>query len=340
MSILQTSLSIQTLPQHLSFSKALTGPTLLFLRPKLSCPSLQTQPITPEKTTTIRMGGGPRTFPGGVSKWQWKRMQANKAKQLLKARLLRERQIYEMRKRAELKAAVSELERPWEVVERAPNLFSVGADEQLKVLADRFQKPGGFDMWTERDGPQLFETVDELHSARFFPKGVVHSIKPYRRNAALDELNGVQKNLGSDSENGGAVREQRNGRRSDKRSSGRKLRGGSGIQLEGEELDISQTEASYRKDNGEVPGVNGRSGTRNNGKLRNNGKRGSLGKSVSNGSSGLDSGQVGFDRKQRGKGPTMRGFYLKDEQSDVFDMNFQEDGSFGLEPKNGRRRHN
>lgn len=125
------------------------------------------------------MGGGPRTYPGGVTKWQWKRMQAKKAKQLLKARLSRERQIYEMRKRAELKAAVSELERPWEAVEKAPTLFSVSADEQVKVLADRFQKPGGFDLWTERDGPQLFETPDGLPTARFFPKGVVHSVKPY-----------------------------------------------------------------------------------------------------------------------------------------------------------------
>lgn len=106
-------------------------------------------------------------------------MQAKKAKQLLRARLARERQIYEMRKRAELKAAVSELERPWEVVQRAPTLFSVKADEQVKVLADRFQKPGGFDMWSDRDGPQLFETPDGFPSARFFPKGVVHSIKPY-----------------------------------------------------------------------------------------------------------------------------------------------------------------
>nr|POF01871.1 putative dead-box atp-dependent rna helicase 33 [Quercus suber] len=134
------------------------------------------------------MGGGPRTYPGGVSKWQWKRMQAKKARQLLKARLARERNIYEMRKRAELKAAVSELERPWEVVDRAPNLLSIGADEQVKVLADRFQRPGGFDLWTQRDGPQLFQTVDELPSARFFPKGVVHSIKPYQRNGGLDEL--------------------------------------------------------------------------------------------------------------------------------------------------------
>ncbi|GAA0152599.1 hypothetical protein LIER_11039 [Lithospermum erythrorhizon] len=149
-----------------------------FLTKKFSSLSITTT-SHPLRTTIIRMGGGPRTFPGGVSKWQWKRMQAKKSRQLLKARLARERQIYEMRKRAELKAALSELERPWEVVEKAPTLFSVKADEQLKVLADRFQKPGGFDMWSEEDGPELFKNDDGLPSARFFPKGVVHSIRPY-----------------------------------------------------------------------------------------------------------------------------------------------------------------
>lgn len=125
-------------------------------------------------------------------------MQAKKAKQLLKARLCRERQIYEMRKRAELRAAVSELERPWEVVERAPNLLSVSADEQLKVLADRFQKPGGFDLWTENDGPRLFQTPDELPSARFFPKGVVHSVKPYRRVSETEELGSEDEDRGAE----------------------------------------------------------------------------------------------------------------------------------------------
>ncbi|XP_027907304.1 probable DEAD-box ATP-dependent RNA helicase 48 [Vigna unguiculata] len=201
------------LPQHhnLSFSQC-----PLFHNP---IKTLQFVPNPPARVSTvIRMGGGPRTYPGGVSKWVWKRMQAKKAKQLLKARLSRERQIYEMRKRAELKAAVSELERPWEVVERAaaaPNLFSVGADEQVKVLADRFQRPGGFDMWSEKDGPVLFETPDELPSARFFPKGVVHSVKPYRRvdgyglvKEGYDEEEGLVKgnafddNL-SEKENGG-----------------------------------------------------------------------------------------------------------------------------------------
>ncbi|ESQ29740.1 hypothetical protein EUTSA_v10024002mg, partial [Eutrema salsugineum] len=97
-------------------------------------------------------GGGPKTFPGGVSKWQWKKMQAKKQKQFFKARLShisRERQIYEMRKQAELKAV------------KPLNLFSICADEQVKVLADRFQKPSGFDLCTDRDGPELFEAVDE-----------------------------------------------------------------------------------------------------------------------------------------------------------------------------------
>jgi hypothetical protein len=266
------------------------------------------------------MGGGPRTYPGGVSKWQWKRMQARKAKQLLKARLTRERQIYEMRKRAELKAAVSELERPWEVVEKAPKLFSIGADEQLKVLADRFQRPGGFDLWTERDGPQLFDTVDELPSARFFPKGVVHSIKPYLRNAGLDESNGVEEGLGSDSESG---------YKSNKRTSVRKLPGGSCSEWEGE--DLSDTERSHRKDSLEVSGVNRGNGKRSTAKLTKNGNRRRFGNVGSNGSSGLDSGQIGSDRKERRKGPIMRGYELKDSESEVYDMSLQQDGTFGLD---------
>ncbi|XP_068640709.1 probable DEAD-box ATP-dependent RNA helicase 48, partial [Aristolochia californica] len=126
-----------------------------------------------------KLGGGPCTYLGGDSKWQWKRMHAKKAKQLLKARLCRECQIYEMRQRAELRAAVSELERPWEVLERAPTLFSIKADEQLKALANRSQFSGGYDLWSERDETQFFHNQDWLPSARFFPKGAVHNVKPY-----------------------------------------------------------------------------------------------------------------------------------------------------------------
>ncbi|TVU29645.1 hypothetical protein EJB05_21221, partial [Eragrostis curvula] len=143
----------------------------------------------------IRMGGGPRTFPGGVSKWQWKRMQAKKARQLLKARLARERQLFEMRKRAELRDAVAPLERPWDsdssagaAADAAPNLLSVAADDQLKALADRFHRPGGVDLWNDRDGPRVFESpATGASSARFFPKNAVHSLQPYALRGALGE---------------------------------------------------------------------------------------------------------------------------------------------------------
>ncbi|XP_066321870.1 uncharacterized protein [Miscanthus floridulus] len=136
----------------------------------------------------IRMGGGPRTYPGGVSKWQWKRMQAKKARQLLKARLARERQLYEMRKRAELRDAVAHLERPWDPDSSsaadasavAPNLLSVAAEDQLRALADRFHRPGGVDLWNDRDGPRVFASpATGAASARFFPRNAFHSIQPY-----------------------------------------------------------------------------------------------------------------------------------------------------------------
>ncbi|KAK4775944.1 hypothetical protein SAY87_023905 [Trapa incisa] len=222
----QIALSQPLCHSHLSFSSTLISPSdhRLFIPPKTDVVPLLLRP------SNIRMGGGPRTFPGGVSKWQWKRMQAKKAKQLLKARLTRERQIYEMRKRAELRAAVSELERPWEAVGKAPALFSVGADEQLKVLADRFQRPGGFDMWTDRDGPELFKTVDALPSARFFPKGVVHSVKPYGRlpkseGSIESSSSGGESELGldSESETASVVGKQNSGYRRNKRNSNRRM---------------------------------------------------------------------------------------------------------------------
>ncbi|KQJ99943.1 uncharacterized protein LOC100832974 [Brachypodium distachyon] len=168
--------------------------------PFLSFPSSTGRPLR-RGDLVIRMGGGPRTFPGGVSKWQWKRMQARKAKQLLKARLARERQLYEMRKRAELREAVFHLERPWDpdsasTTALAPNLLSVAADDQLKGLADRFHRPGGVDLWNDRDGPQVFASPDTGRtSARFFPKDAVHSVQPYARlGAGVDGGQGVRQN--------------------------------------------------------------------------------------------------------------------------------------------------
>eukprot|EP00250_Pteridium_aquilinum_P003231 c13546_g1_i1 orf=90-899(-) len=107
------------------------------------------------------MGGGPRTFPGGVTKWQWKRMQLKKTRQMEKARLMREKNIYEARRRAELIAASPVLEMPWQKLSRVRPPNYVSADEQITKLAARFHKRGAEDLWTVKDGPERFEVMDD-----------------------------------------------------------------------------------------------------------------------------------------------------------------------------------
>ncbi|XP_030450014.1 uncharacterized protein LOC115672358 [Syzygium oleosum] len=336
MSTLQMSLLVPAPPRTLSFSRALGSPNaqLFLLRTGLSHLSLRQ---TPRTMTPIRMGGGPRTFPGGVSKWQWKRMQKKKAKQLLKARLCRERHIYEMRKRAELKAAVSELERPWEAVEKATRLFSVSADDQLKVLADRFQRPGGFDMWTDRDGPQVFGRAEaELPSARFFPKGVVHSVMPYGRigGGEDDELDGSSRNSG-----GEAIAQRNGGYR------GRKFRrvrqrgvigkegysGSESVDSDGKNMSfqgsVERSGVVAVKNEKEV-GVG----------LRKVGDR----RRDHGGSNAENYRRIGTDQKKRGEsysgrargsriGEIIEGLKKpRDSVSDVYDVSLQHDGSYGL----------
>jgi hypothetical protein len=153
-------------------------------------------------------------------------MQAKKAQQLLKARLARERQLYEMRKRAELRDAVAHLERPWDpdssAADAAPNLLSVAADDQLKALSDRFHRPGGVDLWNDRDGPRVFDSpATGAASARFFPKNAAHSVQPYAirgdagalvtRSRAADVLlalggQGVRENAPEEEANGSSDR--------------------------------------------------------------------------------------------------------------------------------------
>ncbi|CAM6120446.1 unnamed protein product [Calypogeia fissa] len=118
------------------------------------------------------MGGGPRTFPGGVSKWQWKRMQEKKERQIEKARLLRERQAYEERRRQELLAASPRMEKPWDerILKNPLAPPNAALDPQVRALADRFRKNDGEDLWTEADGPvSAADGLPSLASARFRP---------------------------------------------------------------------------------------------------------------------------------------------------------------------------
>lgn len=306
MSIFQMFISIPTPLQTLSSSRTLSGGSSaaqVFFNKRFPHHSLTNSSNIPWQATTIRMGGGPRTYPGGVSKWQWKRMQTKKAKQLLKARLARERQIYEMRKRAELKAAVSELERPWEVVEKAPTLFSVNTDEQLKVLADRFQKPGGLDLWSERDGPELFRPDNGMPTARFFPKGVVHSIKPYGKIEKPSDSSG--------NESDGEMGLERKG--SNRNARKKRL----GLDNKGNWDDF--TEESFKDMSNE--GNNETFPNRRFGKKRNRIKY----SSDAEGSGARENGvHSRAGERRRGNG------YEKSKDSEVYDMNLQNDGSYGL----------
>lgn len=255
-------------------------------------------------------------------------MQSKKSKQLLKARLARERSIYEMRKRAELKAAVSNLERPWEIVQTngsssssqsqsQSSLFSVSADEQLKVLADRFQKPGGFDLWSENDGPQVFNnTREELPSSRFFPKGVVHSVKPYGKIDVGAKPNRRRKEGNQTRLSGEDSQFKDGGNRTRLSVEGSKSKGKNGRRLSVENLQLKNgnwKDKEVRGGGGDSRRIDGRRGQNSNGG-EGNGRK--LGRSDKNKRYLYRGQNVGKLRELNGE--------------DVFDMSLQGDGIYGF----------
>lgn len=119
------------------------------------------------------MGGGPRTFPGGVSKWQWKNAQRKKEKQAEKARLAREKQLFDERRRNEAMATAPLVEKPWEPrpSNSPPPLPPVHHDPKIRALASRFTKRGAEELWTDDDGAVVASGREESRpSARFLPK--------------------------------------------------------------------------------------------------------------------------------------------------------------------------
>ncbi|CAI7857397.1 unnamed protein product [Closterium sp. NIES-53] len=69
-------------------------------------------PAHPALAPKIWAGGGPRTFPGGVTKWQWKRMQDKKRRARERAQLIREQEAFEAKRREQLRILRGP-ERPW-----------------------------------------------------------------------------------------------------------------------------------------------------------------------------------------------------------------------------------
>ncbi|CAN6245545.1 unnamed protein product [Urochloa humidicola] len=95
------------------------------------------------------MGGGPRTFPGGLSKWQYKRMHEKLAQQKQRGLLRHEKQLYLARLRSEIRAS----RLPGADAAAPPDEGPTSSRAHIRALADRFRKPGAEDLWNEDDGP-------------------------------------------------------------------------------------------------------------------------------------------------------------------------------------------
>ncbi|XP_043716557.1 probable DEAD-box ATP-dependent RNA helicase 48 [Telopea speciosissima] len=100
------------------------------------------------------MGGGPRTFPGGLNKWQWKRLHEKKAKEKERKLLDQEKQLYRARIRSQIRAKLAgKSDEPSLESESSSNYSAMSAKDHVKALADRFMKEGAEDLWNEDDGP-------------------------------------------------------------------------------------------------------------------------------------------------------------------------------------------
>ncbi|XP_045823238.1 probable DEAD-box ATP-dependent RNA helicase 48 [Trifolium pratense] len=94
------------------------------------------------------MGGGPRTFPDGVSKWKWKRMHEKRAKDKQKKLLEQEKQVYQGRIRSLIRSTLSPSSSS-----SSSTHNPISPHQHLKALADRFMKDGAQDLWNDSDGP-------------------------------------------------------------------------------------------------------------------------------------------------------------------------------------------
>ncbi|CAN1312608.1 Putative DEAD-box ATP-dependent RNA helicase 33 [Linum perenne] len=100
------------------------------------------------------MGGGPRTFPGGLNKWQWKRLHEKKAREKEKRLLDQEKQLYQARIRSQIRSKLADggIDSS-SAADAGANYNPMTPKDHVKALADRFMKEGAEDLWNEDDGP-------------------------------------------------------------------------------------------------------------------------------------------------------------------------------------------
>ncbi|XWS48949.1 hypothetical protein CRYUN_Cryun13aG0121200 [Craigia yunnanensis] len=124
---------------------------------------------------TRPMGGGPRTFPGGLNKWQWKRLHEKKAKEKEKRLLDQEKELYQARIRSQIRAKLAGKADP----SSNPTKYNaMSPNDHIKALADRFMKEGAEDLWNENDGPLKSEERERprfIETTRNQRSGLIHS---------------------------------------------------------------------------------------------------------------------------------------------------------------------
>ncbi|XVF13162.1 hypothetical protein REPUB_Repub08aG0184500 [Reevesia pubescens] len=121
------------------------------------------------------MGGGPRTFPGGLNKWQWKRLHEKKAKEKERRLLEQEKQLYQARIRSQIRAKLAGRPDP---SSNSTEYNPMTPNDHIKALADRFMKEGAEDLWNENDGPLKSEEQERprfIERARNERSGLIHS---------------------------------------------------------------------------------------------------------------------------------------------------------------------
>ncbi|XVF51526.1 hypothetical protein PTKIN_Ptkin04bG0191800 [Pterospermum kingtungense] len=147
---------------------------------------------------TRQMGGGPRTFPGGLNKWQWKRLHEKKAKEKEKRLLDQEKQLYQARIRSQIRAKITGKDDP---TSNTTKYNAMSPNDHITALADRFMREGAEDLWNENDGPLKSEERQRPRftvTVRNQRSGLIHSpldvkklISDNRReNATLGGING------------------------------------------------------------------------------------------------------------------------------------------------------
>lgn len=129
---------------------------------------------------TRSMGSGPRTYPGGLTKWQYKRVQEKIARGKANRLLRTEKQVYLSRLRSGTRPDPSQPE----------------SKDHIKALADRFTKPGAEDLWNQDDGPvrdppkKLLEnppSIPQLSAGSFVQKRGYSAGRKWRGNPSSEE---------------------------------------------------------------------------------------------------------------------------------------------------------